>query len=136
MRYECIQSLCPDPVSEVGWDALLTQQLADGLFRFCVRSLTDMGKADGALLVQDEPGWPCINAIGVPGSKVIVERDGIRDLEISNCLFHIRRIVLKGEFGRVDADDDQPLVVIPGIPTLQIWDRVPAIDAIERPKVD
>jgi len=68
---------------------------------------------DPSLRVGDVHGRPVVVVERAPDRKVGVERDRIFDLHLLHGLAHVVYVVLERELGRVDADHDQPLILVP-----------------------
>lgn len=84
---------------------LFCQQRLDNLFRLGHAPFADLEVADVALLVDHVHGWPVAIAVRAPGFPVIIDGNGVRDIQVDGGLFHVVDISFEVEFGRVNADD-------------------------------
>ena len=116
--------------------AVVAEQSSDQRLGLRVFALAEVGVADVALLVDQVLGRPVLVRVVVPGLVVVVLHDRIGDAEPLDGRPHVRRHMLEGELRRVHADDHEPLVVIRGVPRLQVGERAQAVDARVRPEVD
>ena len=86
--------------------------------------------------VDEVFGGPVMVVKGIPRRVVVVERDRIVDAQRSHRPPDVRRDVLEGELGRVDADDHETLRAVRGVPALEVRKRPEAVHARVRPEVD
>ena len=114
----------------------LRQKLLDDLLRAVVIALAEMVGADAAFGVDEIMGRPVIIIEGAPDRVVIVDGDGIIDVQIGDRLLHIGDHLLEGEFRRMHADHDQTLVAILFRPGPHIRQAAQAIDAGIGPEID
>ena len=66
----------------------------------------------------------------------IVDRHRIGDAEILDGLADVADVAFEGEFGRVDADDHQPVFPIAFVQRFDVGDGADAVDAAVGPEVD
>ena len=92
--------------------------------------------ADAALGVDEIVRRPILIVEGAPDRVVVVDRDGIGDLQIGDRLLHVVDALLEGEFGRVHADHDEALVLVLLGPGADVGDGTQAVDAGIGPEVD
>ncbi len=98
----------------------LGQQALDRLFGLAVLALAEMDVAQAALGVDQVVRRPVMVLEALPQLGVIIDGHRIGDAEILDRLAHIGRVALEGELGGVDANDDEPLAAIGGVPRLDI----------------
>jgi hypothetical protein len=91
--------------------------------------------ADDALAVDEVERRPVVVGEGVPDRVVVVLGDGVVDPALLVGLAHEVDVVLEGELGRVDADDDQPVVAVGLRPRADVGLGAQPVDAGQRPEV-
>jgi hypothetical protein len=91
---------------------------------------------DSPFRVSDVDGRPKSVSEPLPDRVVAVERDGIADGHVLHSLAHIVHVAFKRELRGVDADHDQPLILILLGPRADIGERAEPVDAGIGPEVD
>ena len=115
---------------------VLGQQRADDLFAPLIVALADVNVAKLAGFVNKVYRWPVLISIGLPGAKVIVNGDRIRHAQTGDGVLDVVQVLFIVELGAVNADDDQALVFVLGIPFLHRRNHMDAVDSAKRPKVN
>ena len=77
-----------------------------------VASFAEVVVADDAVAVGEVQRRPRVVRERAPDLVVVVDRDRVVDRSLLRCASHAFDVVLEGELGRVDADDDQPVVAV------------------------
>ena len=85
--------------------------------------------------VGDPLGRPVAVVEVVPDRHVVVEGDGPRDLQPGDGLLHVAMVLLEVELRRVDAHDDEPVLLVPVPPRPHVGQRADAVDTGVRPEV-
>ena len=101
----------PSPSTGDG-PALDAQQLLDDALRLLVAAFAEVLVADDAVGVDEVQRRPVVVGERVPDLVVVVDGDRVVDRSLAGRAPHAVDVVLEGEFGRVDADDDQPVVAV------------------------
>src|SRR4051812_16822303 len=89
-----------------------------------------------AVRVDQVPRRPVVLVVGIPGGVVVVEDDGIADVRRFNGLLNAGGILLELEFRFVDADDEEPVILILFVPGVEIWLRVLAVETAVGPEIE
>ena len=92
--------------------------------------------ADMAFGIDEVVGRPILVEEGAPDGKVVVDGDGIVDLQGGDRFLDIGDLLFEREFRRVHADHDQALVAVCLRPGADIGDRAQAVDAGIGPEAD
>ena len=71
-----------------------------------------------------------------PDRAVVVDGDWVRNDSLLCSLSNVVDVFLEREFGGVHANDDQPLLTVPGGPRANVRQCAKPVDAGVRPKVD
>ena len=72
---------------------------------------------------------------GGPDRVVVVGRDGVVDVPLLHRLPHELDVMLEPELGRVNSDDDQPVVTVGPRPRADVRLLAQPVDAGQRPEV-
>ena len=115
--------------------ARFLQQLPYLLFRFPVFSFAEVGITDHAVFVYQIFSGPKPVAVSVPGGKVVVLSDGVRQSCLSGVGGHVFGDFLELKLRRVYSHDHQSISRISGIPILYIRKGADTIDAGVGPKI-
>src|SRR5262245_33484072 len=114
----------------------LGQQLLNDHLRLLVFALTEVVMPDLPFPIGEVEGGPEVVCKGNPDCVVVVDRDGIGDSHVQHSPPDIVDIVLEPELGRMYADHDQPLVLIPLGPGAAVGECAEPVDAGVGPEVD
>jgi len=87
----------------------LGEELADDALGTVVPALAEMVVAHAPPGVDEIVGGLIVIVEGAPERIVVVERDRIGNAELPDRPAYIFGIALEREFGRMDADDDEPV---------------------------
>ena len=85
------------------------EQSLDAPLRLLVAPFAEVPVADHAVGVDEVERRPGVIGERVPDRVVAVDRHRVVDPSLLDRLLHEVDLVLEGELGRVDADDDQPV---------------------------
>ena len=107
----------------------------DHPLRAVIVAFAEMVMANLALGIDKVVRRPILVVEGPPDRVVIVERNGITDLEIGNGVAHVVDILLEGEFGRVHPDHHEALVFVLLGPGSHIGNGAQAVDAGVCPEI-
>ena len=77
-----------------------------------VATFAEVVVGDDAARVDEAQRRPIVVGEGVPDHVVVVERGRVVDRSFLRCAPHAVDLVLERELGRVDSDDDQPVVAV------------------------
>src|SRR5579863_3541429 len=94
-----------------------------------------MVMADAAGTINKIVGGPVGVAESGPNLAVVVDRDGIGDLEFAHGLAHIVEVFFESELWRVHADDNQTAVLILFRPRADIGQSAQAVDTGVSPEI-
>jgi hypothetical protein len=114
----------------------LAQQVLDHPLAFVVLALAEVVVPDPALRVCEVDGRPVPVGEGAPHPVVAVERDRVLDSHGLRGLADVLDLALERELGRMDADDDEPEVVVSRGPRAHEGQRAEPVDAGVRPEID
>ena len=92
--------------------------------------------ANAALGVDEIVGRPVLVLEGAPDGEIIVHGDRIVDAQAAHRVADVGLGLLEGELGRVDADDDQALVLVLLGPGANVGQGAQAVDAGVGPEID
>ena len=115
--------------------ALDAEQPLDDPLRLLVASLAEVLVADDAVGVDEVQRRPVAVREGAPDLVVVVDRDRVVDRALLRRAPHAVDVVLERELGRVDADDDQPVVPVGLRPRAHVGLLAQPVDARPRPEV-
>jgi len=101
-----------------------------------VASFAEMLVADDAVGVDEVEGRPVVVAEGAPDFVVVVDDDRIVDPALLDRLPYGFDLVLEGELGRMDTDDEQLVVPVGLRPGTHIRLLAQPVDAGQRPEVN
>jgi hypothetical protein len=113
-----------------------TQQPLDDTLALLVTALAEVVMPDSSFHVGDVHGWPVVVVEGAPDSIVTVEGDRIFDPHLLRGLADVVDVVLEWELRRVDADHDQPLILVLLVPRADVAERAQPVDARVGAEVD
>ena len=99
-------------------------------------ALTEVVIALPPLRIEEVVRRPVIVLERRPHDQLVIERDGVADVQILDRLAHIIGIAFEGEFRGMDADHHQSIVGIGVVPGAHIGNGADAIDAAVGPEVD
>src|SRR5918999_1565824 len=99
-------------------------------------SVAEVVIADDAVRVDEVQRRPVAVRERTPDLVVVVDRDRVVDRALPRRASHAVDLVLEGELGRVDADDDQPNVSVGPRPRAHVRRLTQPVDARPRPEVD
>jgi hypothetical protein len=116
--------------------ALDAVQPLDDPLRLLVASFAEVVVADETVLVDEVQRRPVAVREGTPDLVVVVDRDRVVDRALLRRVSHAVDVVLEGELGRVDADDDQAVVSVGPRPGAHVRLLAQPVDARPRPEVD
>jgi len=85
--------------------------------------------------VSEDQGGPGADGVSLPDLKLSVIHDRMSDLVASDSVAKGGCLALLGEFGGVNPDDDQDIVVR-GFQRLQLREDVQAVDSAIRPEIE
>jgi hypothetical protein len=91
---------------------------------------------DSSLCVGDVHGRPVVVAERTPDGVVAVERDRILDPHLVRGFADVVEVALERELGRVEAHNDEALVLVLLGPRADVGERAKPVDAGVRPEVD
>ena len=114
----------------------LGQQALNDHFRLLVGALAEMVVPHASLRVDEIKRRPIIVVEGPPNRILAVDRDGIVDPQRFDLPPHVVDVLFKLEFRRVDADDDQSLVLVLLRPSAKVGLRAQPVDAGVGPEMD
>jgi hypothetical protein len=100
-----------------------------------VATFAEVVVADDAVRVDEVQRGPVVVGEGVPDHEVVVERDRVVDRSFLRCAPHAVHLVLERELGRMDADDDQPVVSVSLRPRTDVRLLAQPVDPRPRPQV-
>src|ERR1700751_5849266 len=112
------------------------QQASDGALDFVLLAFTGVAEDDVTVLVDDVLGRPVLIAPGVPGRRIVVLRYRVGDTMPLQRGLHISGPPFERKFRRVDADDDEPLVLVALVELGHVGQRVDAVVAAIGPEID
>ena len=112
------------------------EQLPDGFFRRGIVAFADRAMANTAVCADEIKGGPGIVVECAPDPEVIVDRDGISHAELAERGADIVDLLLEGEFRRMHADHDQPLIAVLVGPCANMREDAEAVDAGIGPEID
>jgi len=101
-----------------------------------VGALAEMVEADAPVAIDEVEGRPVVVLERPPDGEVVVQDDGVADVQFGDSAAHIVEVVLEPELGRVDADDEEPAVAIAIVPRPDVRQRAKPVHARVRPEVD
>lgn len=81
-------------------------------------------------------GRPIVVFEGAPDIVVVVDGNGIVDLEVANRFADVVDLLFKGKFRRMNANDDKPLILVFFCPGADKGNGANAVDAGVGPEVD
>src|SRR5215210_7446800 len=92
--------------------------------------------ADEAVRVYEVAGGPVPVVVGVPGGAVVVEDDGVADASLLDGPLDAGRVLLELELRPMDADYQQPIVLVLLVPLVEVWLNVLAVVATVGPELE
>ena len=116
--------------------ARLGEQPADLAFRLGVFPFAEMMPADLPLGVHEIVRRPELVVEGFPDRHVVVECDGILDVELLDRRAHVLDVLFERELRRMHAEHDETRVLVVAIPGIHVRHRAQAVDARVRPEID
>src|SRR6266446_2975190 len=90
----------------------LGQQLLNDLFRLLVFTLAELMVPNAPLRIDNVKGRPILVLESAPYRKVAIDRDRIVDPHVLGGSANVVDVLLECEFGSVDADHDQALILV------------------------
>jgi hypothetical protein len=114
----------------------LGQELLQHHLRHVVVALAEAVVADLPLGVDEVERRPVVVGESGPDGVVVVDRDRVVDPQVLDLLADVGEVVLEVELGGVDADHDQPLVLVALGPGADIGQGAEPVDAGVGPEVD
>src|ERR1700756_4497957 len=127
---------CPLPTETRYGLACRIQQASDSALDFVILALAGVAEDDATVLVDDVLGRPVLIAPGVPGRRIVVLRYRVGDTMPLQRGLHIAGRPFERKFRRVDADDDEPLVLVALVELGHLGQRVDAVVAAIGPEID
>src|SRR5918998_3081890 len=115
--------------------AVDAQELLDDALELLVASFAEVLVADDAVAVGEVQRRPVVVGEGAPDLVVVVDHDRVVDRSLACRAPHAVDVVLEGELGRVDADDDQPIVAVGLGPRADVGPLAQPVDARPGPEV-
>jgi hypothetical protein len=115
--------------------SLLSEECSYDFLVLFIRSLTEVRVTHISTLIDEVKCWPVSILIGIPEDKVRIEDDRIVDFLFLYRGFDICSHFLVGELRRMDTDDDESLITVFLIPSIEIWSRSLTVDAPESPEI-
>src|SRR6266542_2570786 len=112
------------------------QQPLDHPFALVVSALAELVVLDSPFRIGDVHGRPVVVAEGSPHRVIGVERDRVLDAHLLRSAADVLGILLERELRGVDADHDQPLILVLLGPRADVAERAEPVDARVRPEVD
>ncbi len=103
---------------------------------FVVVALAELVVAELAGCVEEVVGGPVLVMEGLPDAVVVVHGDGVLDTQVADGFADVGLVLLEGELGRVDADDDETGVFVLVVPGLDVGEGAETVDAGVGPEVD
>ena len=100
-------------------DGLLVdaQQLLDRSLGLLVGALAEVVEADAPVAIDEVDGRPVVVVERPPDREVVVDDDRVADAQLARRAAHVVEVVLEPELRRVRADDDEPALAVPLVPT-------------------
>src|SRR6266850_1459474 len=99
------------------------QQLSNPHFRFFVVAFAEVVIAHAPCRIDEVERRPVVIAKPTPDRAVVVDGDRVRNASLLRSLSNVVDVFLETEFGGVHANDDQPLLTVPGGPRANIRRR-------------
>src|SRR6185312_10470114 len=90
----------------------VSEHSLDDAFGLRILSFAEMMMADLAVAIDEIMRWPVFVVERAPDLVLVIDGDGVGDLEPRNRTLHIVNIALEGEFRRVHADHDEAMIAI------------------------
>ncbi len=126
-------------VDHIGCDvglAGLRQKLLDHPLGTVVIAFTEVMVAHAPLGIDEIMRRPILVFEGAPDGIVVIDGDGIGDLEIADRLLDVVDVLLECELRRMHADHHQPLILVLFRPGADIGNGAQAVDAGVGPEID
>src|SRR5262249_30622015 len=117
-------------------DTGFAQQLLDSAFALVVAALAELVATDPAFGVDEVDRRPVMVAERAPDVVGAVERDRVPDVHLRCGPANVVRVLLERELRRVDADRDQPSVLVLLGPGADVGEGAQPVDAGVRPELD
>src|SRR6185295_2718812 len=111
-------------------------QLLDDAFALFVSTFSELVVPNSSVRIGDVHGRPVVIAEGLPNCIVAVECDRILDPHLLRGLADVVNVAFERKLGGMDADHDQPLIVVLLGPRADVAERAQPVDAGVRPEVD
>ena len=102
------------------------QQLSKSHFRFFVVAFAEVVMAHVPRRIDEIKRWPVVVAEAMPDRAVVVDGNRIREASLLCGPSDVVDVCLEREFGGMDTDDDQPLLLVPDRPTRERMARCEA----------
>jgi hypothetical protein len=119
-----------------GRSAVDVEQLLNRSFDLFVSTLAGVLEHDLSTLVDNILRGPILVSIGIPGGVFVILRDRVADAVAFEGGLHVARRSLERKLRRMDADDDEALVLIGVVKSRKVRESVDAVIAAIRPKID
>src|SRR5215467_99711 len=114
----------------------LGQQLLNDCFGLLVTTLPKMMMANAALGVDEIQSGPVLVVESTPDSVLAVDCDRKGNTDVLDRLAYVDQVLFEFEFGRVNADDRQSLVLVFVRPCTHVGKGPAPVDAGISPKFD
>src|SRR3954464_5693481 len=98
--------------------------------------LSKMMAAYVALRIDKVMRRPVLIIERLPDRVVVIEGHRIFNPEIAHGALHVAFVLFERKFGRVNPEHDQAMILVPLVPTRDVWQGTQTVDTGVGPEVD